>query len=65
MGRGQLYAFLIGFAMNWKETALVLYFKLFGKRCVFCSKLVSIEEAYLEQKGEDLYLLHEQCKGLR
>ena len=66
LDRSQLYLiFIKRNYMYWKDIALTVYFKVFGRRCVLCSKLVVKEDAHLEQRDGELYLIHKQCKGLR
>ena len=66
VGQGQiLYRFEKGTQMEWKGIALRMYFKLYGRRCVICSKPVNPEDAHLELRDTELHLMHEQCKGLR
>ena len=46
---------------NWKQFALQLYVRLYGRRCVICSKSVYVKEAHLEVRDKEYYLMHKQC----
>lgn len=48
--------------MNWKELAIQLYMRLYGKRCVLCSKPVEVKDAHIEIRDNEQYLMHEACK---
>lgn len=48
----------------WRATALELYFRLSGRRCLRCSKPVETKDAELYRMlpGGDLLLVHRRCK---
>jgi hypothetical protein len=48
--------------MKWKEFAIQLYFRIHGRRCVLCSKIVELKDAYIELKDNEHYLMHKRCK---
>lgn len=41
--------------------AIKLYFKLYGTRCIICSKAVLEEEAVIAIEDGIEYLFHEKC----
>jgi hypothetical protein len=47
---------------SWKKLALEFYFKLYGRRCIICSKPVDVKEAHLEVRDKEYYLMHKACK---
>jgi hypothetical protein len=49
--------------MKWKKLALTLYFQLHGRRCVLCSKPVDAENAHIEIRDKEYYLMHKVCKA--
>ena len=49
--------------MKWKKMALSLYRKLYGRRCVLCSKIVEdTTDMHIEIRDEDYHLMHASCK---
>lgn len=48
---------------RWRDIAIVLYFRTYGRRCVKCSEPVELRAAalYAMEEGE-LLLFHEGCK---
>ena len=48
--------------MNWKEMALKLYSKLYGRRCVVCSKIVETQDSHIEVRDAEYHLMHSVCK---
>lgn len=49
--------------MKWKKMALTLYFRLYGRRCALCPKLVEVEDAHIEIRDKEYYLMHKTCKA--
>lgn len=49
--------------MKWKKMALVLYRKLYGRRCVLCSKIVeNTADMHIEIRYDEYHLMHMLCK---
>jgi len=49
--------------MKWKKMALILYRKLYGRRCVLCSKIVEgTDDMHIELRDDEYYLMHAVCK---
>lgn len=59
--------------MKWKKLALTLYMRMYGRRCVICSKIVEEKDAHIEAlkcrsmyqisgKDVDYCLMHEACR---
>ena len=49
--------------MKWKKMALILYRKLYGRRCVLCSKIVEdTTDMYIELRDNEYHLMHEKCR---
>jgi hypothetical protein len=46
---------------SWKKLALEFYFKLYGRRCIICSKPVDVKESHLEVRDNEYYLMHKAC----
>jgi hypothetical protein len=46
---------------SWKKLALEFYFKLYGRRCIICSKPVEVKVAHLEHRENEYYLMHQKC----
>lgn len=47
------------FSYRWM--AIELYFKLHGKRCIFCSRSVELRDADLVEQESQYYLMHATC----
>jgi hypothetical protein len=48
--------------VNWREMALQMYAKLYGKRCVQCSSIVNVPtDGVLFEKYNDYMLMHKKC----
>lgn len=49
--------------MKWRDTAIRLYFKLNGKRCVLCSKPVEVKDAIIVEETQHKIecLMHKKC----
>lgn len=48
---------------DWKYAALFLFGKLYGRRCLKCSRQVIIEtDGVIYQDGEEFLLTHRDCK---
>jgi hypothetical protein len=48
---------------RWKELALALYRKLYGRRCIVCSQYVDDEDAamYTMEGLDEVILVHRDC----
>lgn len=46
---------------DWRATAIRLYFRCFGSRCILCSKPVLIRAAALLERDGELFLFHNRC----
>lgn len=52
-------------ACNWRALALELYRRMYGRRCLKCSQIVTAKDAALYRlsgRGGELLLVHERCK---
>lgn len=50
--------------MKWKKMALMLYRKLYGRRCVLCSKIVeNTIDMHIEIREDEYHLMHVHCKA--
>jgi hypothetical protein len=50
---------------SWREVALAMYRKVYGRRCVRCSQIVEEKDAVLYRMsglGDELILAHRNCK---
>lgn len=47
---------------DWKLAAVLLYFRMFGRRCVACSRAVDADTAKLWRMGDEVVLTHEGCE---
>jgi hypothetical protein len=49
---------------NWRETAVEMYVRFYGNRCVKCSRPVKVEDAALWSMDGlyDLILTHRKCQ---
>jgi len=48
---------------RWREVALALYRKCFGRRCIVCSQYVDDKDAamYMMEGIDEVLLVHKKC----